>query len=159
MKFLPRPTKDALDPLLMFQIDAREEGLLLAILRLYPVTENSHHRLSKDPATGGSAEQRLLEESMAQHRAANRKKLDELFRVPQRYFKETPDDRRLVLAGDQFEWLLQVLNDIRVGSWVKLGCPDMEKEVPAPLPGLDARALHSMHLSGQFQMALLEAVK
>ena len=54
---------------------------------------------------------------------------------------------------------LQVLNDIRVGSWVKLGCPDPDKALPASPPRLDARSLQAMHLSGQFQMALLEAVK
>ena len=159
MKFLPGPSKGAAERLLMFQIDTREEALLLAILRLYPVLENSHHRLSKDPKNAGSAEQRLLEESMAQQRTAHRRKLDELFLAPQRYFKEAPGERRLVLMGDQFEWLLQVLNDIRVGSWVKLGCPDLEKKASVDLTRTNARYLHSMDLCGQFQMALLEAVK
>jgi hypothetical protein len=158
MKFLPSPAKDATERLLTFQIDAREEALLLAILRLYPMLENSHHRLSKDPESAGSAEQRLLEESMAQHRAAHRRKLVELFLAPQRFFKGAAGERRLVLKGDQFEWLLQVLNDIRVGSWVKLGCPDLEKAAPLELTRSNARALQSMHLSGQFQAALLEAV-
>jgi len=159
MKFLPAPSQDALQRVLMFQIDAREEALLVAILRLYPVLENSHHRLSKDSGAAGSAEQRLLEESMAQQRAAHRRKLDELFLTPQRFFKDAPHERRLVLTGDQFEWLLQVLNDIRVGSWVKLGCPDLEKQAPLELTRANARALHAMDLSGQFQAALLEAVK
>jgi hypothetical protein len=159
MKFLPDLTKEAEERLLVFQIDTREEGLLLAILRLYPVLENSHHRLTKDPGNADSAEQRLLEESMAQHRAAHRRKLDELFLSPQRFFKGAQDERRLILTRAQFEWLLQVLNDIRVGSWVKLGCPDLEKAAPMELTRTNARALQTMHLSGQFQAALLEAVQ
>jgi hypothetical protein len=159
MKYLPSLKTDATERMLVFQIQPGEETLLLALLRLYPVLDNSHHRLSKDPKMAGSAEQRLLEDSMAQQQAAHRKKLDELFRTPQRYIKETPGERRLVLAGGQYEWLLQVLNDIRVGSWVKLGCPDPDKALPASPPRLDARSLQAMHLSGQFQMALLEAVK
>ena len=159
MKFLPGPTKDPVERSFIYQIDAREEALLLAVLRLYPVLQNSHHRLSKDPERAGSAEQRLLEESMAQLRASHRRKLDELFLAPQRYFKDAPNERRLVLTGDQFEWLLQVLNDIRVGSWVKLGCPDLEKAPPLEQTRANARALQSMHLCGQFQSALLEAVK
>jgi hypothetical protein len=159
MKFMPNSTKDPAGRVLIFQIDAREEALLLAVLRLYPVMQNSHHRLSKDPERAGSAEQRLLEESMAQQRTAHRRKLDELFLAPQRFFKEAPGERRLVLTGDQFEWLLQVLNDIRVGSWVKLGCPDLEKTAPLELTRANARALQSMQLSGQFQSALLDAVK
>jgi hypothetical protein len=159
MKFVPGPKKDAAEPLLAFQMDAREEALLLATLRLYPAVENSHHRLSKDPKNAGSSEQRLLEESMAQLQASHRRKVDELFRAPQRFFKDAQDGRRLVLTGAQLEWLLQVLNDIRVGSWVKLGCPDLEKPRPSDISRMNARALQAMHLSGQFQMVLLEAVK
>jgi hypothetical protein len=159
MKFLPGQKTDAAERSFMFQIDAREEGLLLVILRLYPVLENGYHRLSKDPQNAGSAEQRLLEESMAQQRAAHRRKLDELFLAPQRFFKQAAGGRRLILSGEQFEWLLQVLNDIRVGSWVRLGCPDLEASAPSAPTRASARYLEAMHLSGHFQMALLEAVK
>jgi len=57
------------------------------------------------------------------------------------------------------EWLLQVLNDIKVGSWVQLGCPELEKAAPVNLTRPNARSLQAMHLSGEFQAALLEAVK
>jgi hypothetical protein len=159
MKFLPAAIKDDSERLLVFQIDPREEALLLAILRLYPVLENSHHRLSKNPETAGSAEQRLLEESMAQQRAAHRRKLNELFLAPNRFFKDAPGERRLVLKSEQYEWLLQILNDIRVGSWVRLGCPDLEKAAPVEVTRANARSLQAMHISGQFQSALLEAVR
>ena len=159
MKFLPGPKKDVLEASVVFQISAREEALLLATLRLYPLVENSHHQISRNPEKAGSSEQRLLEESMAQHRAAHRRKLDELFRAPQRFFKDAVDERRLVLTGEQLEWLLQVLNDIRVGSWVRLGCPDLEKAGPLQPTRQNVRALQAMHVSGQFQSALLEAVQ
>ena len=116
MKFVRGQKKDAAEPLLSFQISASEEALLLAILRLYPEVENSHHRISKEPKSVTSAEQTLLEESMAELRKAHRRKLDDLFRVPGRFFKDASGQRRLVLTGEQLEWLLQVLNDIRVGS-------------------------------------------
>ncbi len=159
MKFLPGPKKDVTDPRLTFAISPREESLLLAMLRLYPALENSHHRLSRDPASAGSSEQRLLEESMAQLQAAHRRKVDNLFLTPQRFFKDAPAGRQLVLTGEQLEWLLQVLNDIRVGSWVRLGCPDLEKPGPLEPTRANARALQAMHISGQFQSDLLEAVK
>ena len=159
MKFVPAPNKDAPESVVIFRINAREEALLLAMLRLYPVLENSHHRISQDPKAAASAEQRLLEESMGQQRAAHRRKVDALFQTPQRFFKEVLGERHLVLTGAQLEWLLQVLNDIRVGSWVKLGCPDLLKDAPPEANRANARALQSMQLSGQFQSALLEAVK
>ena len=159
MKFLPNPKQSAAEPVLVFQISPGEEALLLATLRLYPVLDKGHHRISKDPKSAGSAEQRLLEESMAQRRAAHRRKLDELFRAPQRFFKGASGVRHLVLTSAQFEWLLQVLNDIRVGSWVRLGCPEMEEAARVQPSRANARALVAMHLSGRFQAALLEAVK
>ena len=33
---------------------------------------------------------------------------------------------QLTLSGPEIEWLLQVLNDVRVGSWIALGSPDPE---------------------------------
>jgi hypothetical protein len=159
MKLVPGAKKGGAESLLEFQISAREEALLLAVLRLYPALETSHHRISQVPESAGSSEQRLLEESMAQLQAAHRRKLDELFLAPRRFFKNDPGGRRLVLTGEQLEWLLQVLNDIRVGSWLRLGCPDLEKPAPMPMSRASARALQAMHISGQFQIALLEAVK
>jgi hypothetical protein len=159
MKFLPNSKQSTAEPLLVFQISPREEALLLATLRLFPVLENSHHRISKDPKTAAPAVQRLLEESMTQLRAAHSRKLDELFRAPQRCFKDAPGERRLVLTAPQLEWLLQVLNDIRVGSWVRLGCPELEQARSVELTRLNARALHVMALCGEFQMALLDAIQ
>jgi hypothetical protein len=159
MKYLPSPKKDLAEPRLIFQINPREEALLLAILRLYPVLASNHYQISKDPKAARSAEQRLLEESMGQLRAEHRRKLDEMFRAPQRFFKDAPGERRLVLTGVQLEWLLQVLNDIKVGSWVQLGCPELEQADPVKLTAVNARSLQAMHLSAQFQSVLLEAVK
>jgi hypothetical protein len=116
MKYLPSPKKDLAEPRLIFQINPREEALLLAILRLYPVLASNHYQISKDPKAARSAEQRLLEESMGQLRAEHRRKLDEMFRAPQRFFKDAPGERRLVLTGVQLEWLLQVLIALENGD-------------------------------------------
>ncbi len=159
MKFVPGPDKDTPEPVHIFRMNEREEGLLLAMLRLYPVLENSHHRISRDPKAGASAEQRLLEESMGQQRAAHRRKVEALFHNPQRFFKDALGERHLVLTAAQLEWLLQVLNDIRVGNWVRLGCPDLEKPAAMNMARASARALQAMHICGEFQLALLEAVK
>jgi hypothetical protein len=159
MKFLPTPTRDSSERSLIFQIAQHEEALLLAILRLYPVMENEHHRLTKDPKPADSSGQQLLEEAMSQQRTAFRKKVDQLFRSPHRFFKDADGERRLVLTREQLEWMLKVLNDIRIGSWVKMGCPDLDKPRPVEISRENARSLQAMHISGQFQLVLLEASK
>ena len=57
------------------------------------------------------------------------------------------------------DWMLQILNDVRVGCWVKLGRPELES-VPKPnLTGQAARNMAALEMSGYFQMVMLEAYK
>ena len=84
----------------------------------------AHQLLSKagrlpDP----EANQQLLDEALAEQRAENRRQLQALLADPRR-FAHTETGARLSLSPAEVEWLLQVLNDIRVGSWVRLGSPD-----------------------------------
>ena len=85
-------------------------------------------------------------------------KLEKFFSSPGRFRLESPDQFRFTLTGEQMEWLLQVLNDMRVGCWVKLGRPELEpapprklrrRESPPPCPPSNS--------SGFFQMVLLGA--
>jgi hypothetical protein len=55
-------------------------------------------------------------------------------------------------------WLLEVLNEVRVGSWLNLGKPDNLDRVLLAQDEANARSLWSMELSGYFQMALLAAL-
>ena len=64
---------------------------------------------------------------------------------------------RFSLRAPQMEWLLQVLNDIRVGSWLILGSPDQAGK-PIVLNEQTAPYFWSMEMSGYFQSALLEAL-
>jgi hypothetical protein len=50
---------------------------------------------------------------------------------------------------------MQVLNDVRVGSWVILGSPDKK---PAELNATTAPHFLAMEMAGYFQMQLLEAL-
>ena len=65
---------------------------------------------------------------------------------------------RVTLQRADLEWLLQVLNDVRVGSWLILGCPDPD-EGPAPeVNEANAKYIFLLELSSHFQCVLLEAV-
>jgi hypothetical protein len=74
-------------------------------------------------------------------------------------FQEAGDELYLNLSGEQLEWLLQVLNDIRVGSWVQLGSPDTDTVRRGGLTPEEARAVAAMDMSAYFQSGLLEAFK
>ena len=106
---------------LFFHLGHWEAHLLLEVLNLYPCLPPAHQKLSKAGRLPESdANQRLLDEALAEQRAENRKQLQALLADPRR-FQQTAAGCRLSLSRAETEWLLQVLNDIRVGSWVRLG--------------------------------------
>lgn len=142
---------------LLFQMGRREKILLLDLLKLYPLVPPAHHRISgstDDPKV--EANQHLLDEAIAEHRAEIKKALDAMLLEPNR-FEETSSGFRLALSSTQAEWLLQILNDIRVGSWLLLGSPDEKKGKRMRLGLQSARHLWAMELSGHFQFALLSS--
>jgi hypothetical protein len=142
----------------VFHLSRRDQHFFLEVVKLYPRMPSAHHRLSKTaPASEDRGHQQLLEEAMAEQRAENKKLLEELLHDPSR-FKETETGGRLSLSPGDLEWLLQVLNDIRVGSWVRLGSPEPRLEL-AELNHLTAADFWAMELSGYFQMHFLEAIK
>ena len=142
---------------LVFQIGRREKLLLLELLKLYPVVPPTHHRISgviESPE--GESNQHLLEEALAEHRLDNKRQLEAMLSEPRR-FQESPTGYRFVLTPYQVEWLLQVLNDIRVGSWLHLGSPDEKRGKRMRVTLQNARYLWAMELSGHFQYVLLSA--
>ena len=101
------------------------------------------------------ANQRLLDEALAEQRAENKKQLEALLADPRR-FAHTETGGRLSLSPAEVEWVLQVLNDIRVGSWIMLGSPDEKR---AELNEGTAPDLAAMETAGYFQMQLLQALR
>jgi hypothetical protein len=140
-----------------FQISKREKRLLFDILELYPLVPGFVQPLSRtaNPADI-QADQRLLEESLAAHKQENKKQLGVIINEINRS-QEGAGGCRFTLSSDQMEGLLQVLNDIRVGSWQKLGSPDAVQKKAIDLNDQNARNAWAMEVAGLFQMALLSA--
>ncbi len=132
----------------------REKELLLNVLRLYPCVPPAHHKLSKSGALDASA-QELLDQALAEQRSASQKQLADLLGESRRWTEHKPG-WRLTLGTGEAEWLLQVLNDIRVGSWVSLGSPENHLKV---LNEETAPHVWAMEVAGAFQAALLEILE
>ncbi len=148
---LRRATSDSFE----FQFSAREQELLQEVLRLYPLVPATHHRLSRGETTQSTENQRLLEESLAEQRATNRRRVEALLGALTP--APNPDQpAALKLKAAEMECLLQVLNDVRVGSWLALGEPDETK-----LPEINAenfRYAVAMEVCGAFESVLLAAL-
>jgi hypothetical protein len=139
----------------VFQLGQRDKLLLLQVLKLYPRIPSASQPLTKSgKLPGHESNQRLLDEALAEQRAENKKHLETLLTDPRR-FADSETGCRLTLSHADMEWLLQVLNDIRVGSWLLLGSPDekFEKLTLATAPHYWA-----MEMSGIYQSRFLEAL-
>jgi hypothetical protein len=114
---LLRVEKDRYD----FQLGRREASLFAIVLRLYPVIPPAHQRLSKSSGTVDQS-QPLLDEALAEQRKEHKKRVAD-FLTDAKRFQETKEGSQLHLTAGEIEWLLQVLNDVRVGNWILLGSP------------------------------------
>ena len=135
-----------------FHLDRKEKLLLFQVLRLYPAIPIAHHRLSK--AEERSEDQELLREAVASQRSGNKKLVQALLKSKAR-FREIQDGFSFTIKASQMEWLLQVLNDVRVGSWLALGSPDGPQAIYQALNERTAPHFWAMEMAGHFQMALL----
>ncbi len=140
---------------LEFHLGENERLLFEHLLRLYPVVPPAHQQITRGPTLlDAAAEQKLLDEALAEQRQQSRKRIEILLQDLAR-LKSAGNGSRLSLPPADLEWLLQVLNDIRVGSWVRLGSPDRKFE---NLPPGHLQHLWAMEGAGFFQMALLESL-
>lgn len=139
----------------IFQLSRREKELLADVLQLYPLVPASHHRLTKAADAQSEENQRLLEESLAEQRAAHRRQVETLLNDPER-FQKNARHFLFKLSPVEMEFLLQVLNDVRVGSWLALGEPDEDK--PPQFTPENFRYLVAMEVCGAFQSLLLAAL-
>ncbi len=140
----------------VFHLGQREKQLLLETLKLYPLVPAAHHRLSKDgKGLKADEDQRLLEEALAEQRQENRRHVLAMLNEPQR-FRGTKSGFELRLTPAQVEWLLQVLNDVRVGSWLALGQSEQGEE--PKLTKQNVKYYLAMELCGLFESAFLAAL-
>lgn len=148
----------AQDGKFVFRLAKPEQQLLMAMLKLYPCIPPAHHQLSKlAKHPSKDPNQRLLDEALSEQREEN-KRLIQAFVNDSERIVETEKGFRLTLSGSDVEWLLQVLNDVRIGNWVLLGSPE------EGAPGVEVNEKTAPHIwalevSGHFQVRLLEALR
>ncbi len=145
---------DVIDEGRVYTLSTTEWHMLLAVLGCFPILDHP----AEITRTGNPEElaeaQKLLEESRLQRAQAMRADLESWLYGNGRFLRHDGRTEWLI-EHDRHEWLLQILNDVRVGSWHRLGAPedlDAARERPDETA---ARNLALMEMAGMFQMALL----
>ena len=107
--------------------------------------------------TAKESHQRLLDEAIAEHRVENKRQLEAMLAEDGRF---TPTEAGFQFSANrsQIEWLLQVLNDIRVGSWLILGEPDEKKGKPLRVTPDNTQYVFALEACSHFQSDLLRAL-
>jgi hypothetical protein len=136
-----------------YQLSRVEAQALRSLIRRFPFTATVPVRITKTDTDPKAAErEKLLNESLAEHRAELRRKAQPLIGGDKLKIQHGRYVLRLGL--DDREILLQILNDIRVECWRALGQP--EDLDPPTNPSESEQAHHSlMSLAGYFECELL----
>jgi hypothetical protein len=145
---------------LVFEMTGREKSLFLAMLSLYPQVPESHHRLSRQAGLpDAEANQHLLEEAFKAQKAESQKWIAKTFKDPDRFKPGKTGIFYLTIQRSEMEMLLQIFNDVRIGSWLTLGSPGTapkKKLVPTPQT---APFIQRMELAGAFEMFFLKTIR
>jgi hypothetical protein len=136
-----------------FQLNHQEANLLRGLLSKFPLSPVAGHPFSKSDDSAGAADrQKLLNESLAEHRRDLKRLARDLLR--EEHWRPSPQGPLLLLSSEAREILLQILNDIRLGCWQALGEPDDLEQLAPAEPLTSHRTL--MDLAGYFEMNLLD---
>ncbi len=136
-----------------YQLSCVEALGLRSLIKLFPLTATTYAKITKTDSDPKAAErEKLLNESLAEHREDLRRKAEHL--VGGDSLKIRDERYMLTLGLDDREILLQILNDIRVESWRALGQPD-DLDLPAHPSASELTQHNLMNLAGYFECELL----
>jgi hypothetical protein len=139
-----------------YHLNQREAGCLRSLLQKFPITANVPARISRTDADPKTVErEKLLNESLAEHRKELKKQAANLLGAGK--FKRGESGCLLTLNPEEREILLQILNDIRIGSWHVLGEPEELDPETSPQTVKDLVFYNLMNLAGYFEAAFLHA--
>ena len=141
---------------LVFHLSGAEREMALTSLKQYPVLRTLFRPEKEDGGDPKLAEsRRLLEEALKEEKESNRKALQEWLAQPGRW-RDLEEGFEWHIESSRREWLLQIFNDIRVGSWNRLDCPDtLELDLEWILDAEKRHHFWIMEMAGYFQSVLL----
>ena len=144
----------------VLQFTTQEKDLLLGLLPQYPKLPADHHQASRNGDSDTDV-QALLADALTEQREKNRAAAESLQADTAR-FKPEEEDWHLTLTYAEIEWFLQVLNDLRVGSWLALDSPQQDEDGSyinfENVTAKNVTDIWTMEICGALQYELLKAL-
>ena len=100
----------------LFEISKREKRLLFELLKFYPLVPPDHYEFpqsQENPSIESAG--KLLNETLVEEKRQKRAELEALLKRGDKFIEQA-NQVRMELETMEIEWLLQILNEIRVGS-------------------------------------------
>lgn len=143
-----------------FELGQEEQIYLFHLLFQYPLVPAGYQAISRLRESKELAEnQQLLEQTLQERRVANRKRVVELLNQQGRF--TTDEEGQLVkvtFSRGEIEWLLQICNDIRIGSWLALGSPNLDERDLLYQDPARVRYVINIEIAGQFEVHFIRAL-
>ena len=144
----------------VLQFTTQEKDLLLGLLPQYPKLPADHHQASRNGDADADV-QALLADALTEQREKNRATAQSLLADTAR-FEADGEDWLLTLTDAEIEWFLQVLNDLRVGSWLALDGPQQDEDGSyinfENVTAENVTDIWTMEICGALQYELLKAL-
>ena len=155
MKLLSRD-----DSYYALQFTTKEKGLLLGLLPQYPKLPADHHQASKNDAVSADVHA-LLADALTEQREKTRAAA-QTFLADTARFESYEEEWLLTLTNSEVEWLLQILNDLRVGSWLALDSPQQDEDGSyinfENVTSKNVTDIWTMEICGALQYELLKVI-
>ena len=137
-----------------YLLEETEFKLLGVLVNRFPFDDPGPAKISKTD-TGPEAKERekLLKESLAEHRQELKKMAGELL-APEK-FQRKGNGLVMKISSEERETLLQILNDIRVGCWHVLGQPEELEPESDKLSAQELTNYSLMNIAGYFEHSLV----
>ena len=135
-----------------------ETTFLKKTLVNYPLVSNESRELTRSEDHEDLEEDtELLRSSLQELTDHSQKKLTEWI-ASDEILALVDDEWRLSVPNEDMDWFLQILNDLRVGSWQQLDCPSPDEIKALPLSPDIIEPLWTMELTGLLQSFLLRSL-
>ena len=139
-------------------LDVEEWQALKKLVSQYPKTPSDHHSLTckdePDPDLKDSDD--WLKESGSVHQAQRHPQIRAW--IDAIHPDQDEATYKIEFDPSKADWLIEILNDIRVGCWLSLGCPAPEDLTEAEWREEDWPTLWAMEISGMYQSVLLKCL-
>ncbi|MDX1951312.1 MAG: hypothetical protein SFY81_03960 [Verrucomicrobiota bacterium] len=142
----------------VFRFEKIDKQILFCLLRRYPACSAP---LTPETMKEGEVigpDLHLLEASLEEQRVGHRKQVEAILSDEGR-FQEDELGYRFYLTEPQIDCLLQILNNISVGSWLQLGRPNPQMGKGSQITEKNIELAWAMDSARLFQSELLKALR